>query len=58
MPPHPVALFCFSMFMLAFINVGEEWAAGRLFRKKRKKASRRPEREEPEDFEPDLHDWR
>ena len=56
MPPHPVALFCFSMFMLAFINVGEEWAAGRLFRKKGKKAPRRPEREDPEDFH--MRDWR
>ena len=56
MPPHPVALLLVSLFMLAFINVGEEWAAGRLFRKKGKKAPRRPEREDPEDFH--MRDWR
>jgi hypothetical protein len=56
--PHPMLVLFFSFFMLAFINVGEEWAAGKLFRKKRKKAPRRPEREDPQDFEPDMRDWR
>jgi len=55
---HPVFMFFFALFMLAFINVGEAWAAGKLFPKKRKKSPRRPDREEPEDFEPDMRDWR
>jgi len=56
--PHPTLLLFFSLSMLALIHLGEEWASGKLFRKKRKKALRRPEREEPGDFEPDLRDWR
>ena len=56
--PHPILLLFFSLSMLALINLGEEWASGKLFRKKRKKSLRRPEREGPGDFEPDLRDWR
>jgi hypothetical protein len=55
---HPMFVLFFSLFMLAFINLGEEWASGKLFRKKRKRSLRRPEREGPGDFEPDLRDWR
>jgi hypothetical protein len=56
--PHPILLLFFSLSMLALINLGEEWASGKLFRKKRKKALRRPEREGSGDFDPDLRDWR
>jgi hypothetical protein len=56
--PHPILLLFFSLSMLALINLGEEWASGKLFRKKRQKALRRPEREEPGDFETDMRHWR